>query len=286
MKSSLVSTTVLIISLFPFLKEANPERILAVEFLGSKSHVLTYLPLLEELSRRGHEVTLLSPLMGFTQTGIREIPTVDMGLLTKDLNLNMYEMKEANVDADVFALLTEIAPKHCAALYDRADIQAIMEESFDLVIRQPMFNDCALGLVHKVMQQKKAPLILFTPTSAPSFIVGFTGGHHPPSFVPGVLTGFRDEMTFLERAKNFAAEALMYCVFSYYYLPQMESIYRSKLGNNVPAAREILSTTSIILSNGHFSLSRPKPNLPNVVDIGGIHSRPANPLPKVVSVQL
>jgi len=282
MKSILFSKTVLVpLLLFSFLhKEVTSKRILAVEFIGTKSHVLTYLPLLEELSKRGHLVTLLSPLENYAKEGIREIKTVGMDTM-KAADLNVYDMKEQNLDLDVFQFLTELAPKACRELYDRADIQGIMAESFDLIILQPMFNDCALGLVHKLMQRNLAPLILFTPTSTPSFIVGFTGGHHPPSFVPSTFTGFRDEMTFWERMQNFGAEALMTVAFSYYYLPLMEEVYREKLGKEIPSARHILSTASIILSNGHFSISRPKPNLPDVIDVGGIHSMPPKPLPKV-----
>lgn len=61
----------------------------------------------------------------------------------------------------------------------------------------------------------------------------------------------------------------------------MSSLYREKLGQDIPTASEVLGNASLILSNGHFSLARPRPYLPDVIDVGGIHSHPAKPLPKV-----
>lgn len=43
----------------------------------------------------------------------------------------------------------------------------------------------------------------------------------------------------------------------------------------------ILANTSLILSNDYFSITEPKPYYPDVIDVGGIHSRPAKPVPKV-----
>lgn len=278
--TGIVFTSVLL--LFGTLAEVRGKRILAVEFVGTKSHVFTYLPLLEELGRLGHEVTLLSPLEPTSKGGVRRIFSVDPDVFMKSFNISIYEMKENDEDvSNPFEILTVVTPKLCGELYDRKDVQALMEEPFDLVIIQPLFNDCALGLVHKVMTKNKAPLILFTPTSAPSFVVSRTGGHHPPSFVPSIFTGFPSEMTFWQRMKNIGTEVLVSFGYSVYYLPVVEAVYREKIGADTPSVNEILGSASLILANAHFSTSQPKPNLPDVVDVGGLHSRPAKPLSKV-----
>lgn len=88
-------------------------------------------------------------------------------------------------------------------------------------------------------------------------------------------------MTFSERFLNFGMNVLFDGLYSFYYLPVMEELYREKVGSETPGSGEILGKASMILSNGHFALARPKPNLPDVVDVGGIHSRKAKPLPKV-----
>lgn len=47
---------------------------------------------------------------------------------------------------------------------------------------------------------------------------------------------------------------------------------------------EILGNASLVLSNGHFSITSPKPYYPDFIDVGGIHSRPAKPIPKVIGL--
>jgi len=61
----------------------------------------------------------------------------------------------------------------------------------------------------------------------------------------------------------------------------MEAIYRQKLNDsNIPSVSEIMRNTSLILSNSHVSLMKPKPFLPDIVEVGGMHCRPPKPLPK------
>jgi UDP:flavonoid glycosyltransferase YjiC (YdhE family) len=80
---------------------------------------------------------------------------------------------------------------------------------------------------------------------------------------------------------NFAATGAMTVIQDFYFKPKMEQIYREKLGDpNLPSVNQILSNASLILSNSHFSLSPPKPFLPEIVEVGGMHCRPAQPLPK------
>ena len=88
-------------------------------------------------------------------------------------------------------------------------------------------------------------------------------------------------MNFVERILNTFANFVVFWGASLPY-PIHEKIDRSHLGENVPSIDTILSNASMILSNSHFSLTFPRPYLPDVVDIGGSHRRPGNTLPKVL----
>ncbi|OXA46500.1 UDP-glucuronosyltransferase 2B7 [Folsomia candida] len=266
------------------IESVEGRNILAVEFFGSKSHVITYLPLLEELARKGDKVTLLSPTKGLSKhPNITEIFTFGSDEIWSDNNIDLFAMRERNEEINPWTMLTQVVPKYCREVYDRADVKALYATDFDLILIQPLFNDCALGLVHKIMSKNgksKTPLVLFSPTSAPNFLVEKLGGNHPSSFVSNTFINLGDDMTFSERFLNFGMNVLFDGLYSFYYLPVMEELYREKVGSDAPGAGEILGRASMILSNGHFSVSRPKPNLPDVVDVGGIHSRKAKPLPK------
>jgi glucuronosyltransferase len=87
-------------------------------------------------------------------------------------------------------------------------------------------------------------------------------------------------MTFFQRVKNALGTIALSGVFRFYYNPIMEKIYRAHFGQDTPGVEEIKYNVSLILANGHFSLNFPRPLMPEVIDVGGMHCRPANPLPK------
>lgn len=259
---------------------ASSDKILVVSFFSSKSHKLTYFPLLEELATRGHEITILSPVKPFKPVpNITEIYTLDLEVMMAD-KFDPFKIKEENKKgANPFLMLDEFGlPEICRKSYDLPAVRDILTKKYDLIFMQPLFNECVFGIVHRL----KAPLVLFFPTSVPSFVAGKIGNYFPPSFVSSPFLGYGDDMTFTERFISYGLDVFMDLVLRLYYEPKMEAIYREKLGQDVPSVSEILGEhVSLLLSNGHFALSRPKPYLPDVVDVGGIHSHPAGPLPKV-----
>jgi MGT family glycosyltransferase len=52
------------------------------------------------------------------------------------------------------------------------------------------------------------------------------------------------------------------------------------LGEDIPGLAELESDFSMMLVNSHFSINHPRPTMPDVVEIGGVHCRPGRELPK------
>jgi len=261
------------------------KKILSFEIFGAESHALAYLPWLEALHKLGgHEITVVAPIRNVSKEGIRRhiftvgreevIQAAKHGSLSGIMGKVSY--------THPLLKYYQIMPHFCSQLYNRPDIQSLLSETFDLVIFHPLFNDCALGLIYRIILQSNAPLILYTPMSLPTFLAGATGGHYPPSFVQGIFNGdFHPEMSFAERFQNFGHEVVTYCIYTYLYLPLAQEIYREKFGENIPDAKSILSNAALIMSNGHSSVTLPKPNLPNVIEVGGLHLHKPKPLSKV-----
>ncbi|XP_021966720.1 UDP-glucuronosyltransferase 2B14 [Folsomia candida] len=263
-------------------------NILSVEFVGGKSHVITYLPLLEELARRGDNVTLISPSQGLTkEANIHQIFSLDGDAILKENPVDPFAMLERNEAINLVSILARSVPKRCREMYDRPEIEALYEQDFDLVLLQYVYNECALGFVDKILTKNGTkstapPLIVFSVLNADYRILNYVGGNHPSSFVSNPYLDFNDKMTFSQRLVNFGANHLHEAVRRFYYLPAMEAVYKDKLGRDAPSVAEVLSKTALVLSNGHFSTSPPRPNLPNVVEVGGMHSRKAKRLPKEI----
>ena len=260
-------------------QEINSARILSVAFMSSRSHKITYEPLLYELAARGHDLTIVAPFIsGKPRKNVREILTIDFEKYAESIKVpNMFEMKERGEQltpiqmADIFADV-------CIKTYDLPHVQALLKEKFDLIIMPAIFNECTAGFVYKL----NTSLVLFSPASLPSWVSTVFGNPMPPSFVPNLFTGFGDSMTFYQRLVNFIVEGLVRGAWSGYMEPKMEAIYRDKLNDpSIPSSAEILKNASLVFSNSHVSLMKPKPFLPDIIEVGGMHCRPAKPLPKV-----
>lgn len=150
------------------------------------------MPLLEELGKRGHNVTVLTPIRPTKQTqNVKEILTIDVELMEENDTFNLLDLKQSGPQQNPFLML-EWFNEICRNSYDLEQVQSIMKEKFDLILFPPFFNDCALGLIYRM----KLPVVLFFPIGVTGFILEKVGAHLPPSFNPNMLLNFPAKMTF------------------------------------------------------------------------------------------
>jgi len=162
-------------------------------------------------------------------------------------------------------------------IYKVAKFQEAVKQPYDLIIMNGMANEAFLGVAHRI----GAPFILMTTMPSPATLIQATGNYLPSASVPYPMWEFTDKMTFAERFLNFFLGAAMDLVQRYVLDPKYEEIYRENLGEDVPGAEDILRNVSLIFMNTHISLNAPRPNLPDTIEIGGLHCRHSKPLPKV-----
>jgi glucuronosyltransferase len=150
---------------------------------------------------------------------------------------------------------------------------------FDLVIAEAFTNECFLGFVHKF----KAPLIHLCTFAGFDYMGHWVGNPNPYAYVPSPVLKFSDKMNFWERMINTIMGTSITLIRNHYYLPGQDAIMRKHFNdsNDLPSLSEIEHSTSILLINQHFSISYPKPLMPSVVHVGGIHVKPPKKLPQV-----
>lgn len=51
--------------------------------------------------------------------------------------------------------------------------------------------------------------------------------------------------------------------------------------HNIPKVKDMLKNISLILVNAHFTFGYPKPTLPHIIQIAGLHITEPSPLPEV-----
>jgi len=226
----------------------SSEKILSLAFVATRSHKITYEPLLRELASRGHEVTVVSPIPATKKVkNLREIFTFDADAQFAKLP-DLFKSKEAGEEPNPFQMV-DMFKTFCEQSYDLPEVMALLDEKFDLVMVESVFNECAFGLIHKL----NTSLVIVSPLVVPSWTSAALGGFSPPSFVPNIFSGFTDRMTFYQRLLNFASEVLVKVLRKFYFNPAMAEIYRNKLNDStIPLPDEILKNASLVISNSHL----------------------------------
>jgi glucuronosyltransferase len=185
----------------------------------------------------------------------------------------------------MFELMNELLnlyPVVCDLQLQEEDVQELIHSTdlhFDLIIIEAFLNECFLGFVHKF----KAPLIRICAFAGFDYMGHWVGNPNPYAYVPNPVLKFSDKMNFWERMINTIMGTSSRLIWNNYYLPGQDAIMRKHFNdsNNLPSLSEIEHSTSILLINQHFSISYPKPLMPSVVHVGGIHVKPPKKLPQV-----
>lgn len=268
------------------MQNVESAKILSFSFMSSKSHKITYEPLLRELARRGHQVTVLSPISTKNETNFVNIPTVDPEVVFRGVP-NFFEMKQSmspiiSAIFNPFLMMKNLLDPVCNIGYDLPIIKKVLEEKWDLIFFTPLFNECLYGLVYKL----NATTVIYTQTGVPTWIADNLGSPNPPSHTSSMLVGYEEEMSFRQRMFNVFRSVFDWAVMNWYYFPAMENIYRKALNDpHLPGIKEIERNTSIVLMNSQISFNSPRPYLPDLIEVGGLHLVPPKPVePKVTSL--
>lgn len=164
-----------------------------------------------------------------------------------------------------------------AALSDPTTI-SLLSRHADLLIIDGAYPECAAGLAYHF----NVPFILLNTVGFYTGSISLAGSPAPYSITPYFGLPHSDDMNLWERMLNgiwsfgiSAGHWVMVCGF-------IDPIIRSHLGANTRPAYEVLKNASLILQNGHFSVSYPRPYLPSVTEVACLHCKLPKPLPKVI----
>ncbi|KAG5672608.1 hypothetical protein PVAND_002723 [Polypedilum vanderplanki] len=124
--------------------------------------------------------------------------------------------------------------------------------------------------------------VLITYTTYPSvhLIDRMTGNISPTSFVPNSLLEYTDTMNFKERFFNTLNTLMEKIFYEFYHLPNQKRLYEKFFPNAHHSFYDVYKNSSIIFINNNVVISSPRPYLPNMIDIGGIHVSQPKPLKK------
>ncbi|XP_037385169.1 UDP-glucuronosyltransferase 2A1 isoform X5 [Talpa occidentalis] len=103
---------------------------------------------------------------------------------------------------------------------------------------------------------------------------------YPPSYVPAILSELTDQMSFTDRIRNFISYHLQDHMFNTLW-KSWDSYYSKALGRPTTLC-ETMGKAEIWLMRTYWDFEFPRPYLPNFEFVGGLHCKPAKPLPKIL----
>lgn len=261
-------------------------RILGLFGYPGKSHFDVFKPLLEELARRGHDVTVISYFPRVKNS--EPLPNYrDVDLTRKENKHAVNAITLENMAYSVLDILRGQAYlklwsiENCQDALANAEVRRLINSTarYDLIITEIFNSDCLLGFVHKF----QAPFIALSSHQIMPWANARFGNPDDPSYIPTIFLGFSTRMSFFERVLNVAALWRYKYTFNFEFNRPVQSMVEEAFGPNVPPLGEIAKNVSALLVNTHHSLHGVRPYLPNVVQVGGLHIQPSKPLPSDIA---
>ncbi|XP_021066092.1 UDP-glucuronosyltransferase 2A2 isoform X1 [Mus pahari] len=258
------------------------------------SHWLNIKILLEELVQRNHSVTVLAPSetlfinsspdafisleeipVSYSKSKIDEIieHMIALWLDHRPTPLTMWTFyKELG---KLFATFYATNKQMCDGVLNNPTLmERLQKGGFDVLLADPV------TVCGELVALKLGIPFVYTLRFSPAFTVERHCGKIPApvSYVPAALSELTDQMSFGERVKNIISYSLQDYIFKTYW-GEWNSYYSRVLGRPTTLC-ETMGKAEIWLMRTYWDFEFPRPYLPNFEFVGGLHCKPAKPLPK------
>ncbi|XP_012641407.1 UDP-glucuronosyltransferase 2A3 [Microcebus murinus] len=258
------------------------------------SHWLNIKCILEELIERGHEVTVLTQqqtiLIDYRKASAIKFEVIyttqdesdfeNANNKFLDLIINVLPPLPAWQSAvklnNFFIELNGYFKLLCeSVVYNQTLMKKLQETNYDVVIIDPVMPCGEL-----VAELLAVPFVITLRASIGNTMERLCGELPSPlSYVPLLMTGLTNRMTFLERVKNtvFSVFFNLWTDYNDFYF--WKQFYSEVLGKPTTLC-ETLGKAEMWLIRTYWDFEYPQPYLPNFEFVGGLHCKPAKPLPK------
>ncbi|XP_069313219.1 UDP-glucuronosyltransferase 2A1 isoform X2 [Eulemur rufifrons] len=260
------------------------------------SHWLNIKIILEELIQRNHNVTVLASsatlLINSSLNSPVNFEVIPVLFKTSDIDSLVEHMITLWLDHRPTPLTLWTFYKELGKLIDtfyRINIQIcdgvlnnpklmarLQKGGFDVLVADPV------TICGDLVALKLGIPFMYTLRFSPASTVERHCGKIPApvSYVPAALSELTDQMTFAERVKNTISYPLQDYIFQTYW-GAWNSYYSKVLGRPTTLC-ETMGKAEIWLIRTYWDFEFPRPYLPNFEFVGGLHCKPAKPLPKVL----
>lgn len=254
-------------------------RILGFFPSPSKSHLIVHAAIADALANAGHDVTVIaSTKNAYPNAKYKYIQINGTGfgsaMLTGMINDSapLYRKFDGMVRA---------ISKSANESITNPRVQRFLEEhragAFDLLILGYFMNEFHLGLA----MHFQCPIIVSFSAQPMIAIHQLLGNPSEAAYVPTLLSNLVQRMDFFARMKNYVVTLFEEFGVVRLMRQQQQELYDYNFPpDRYPPLDEVRKNVSLVFVNHHFSQGPIRPNVPNLIEIGGIQIKEKpDPLP-------
>ncbi|CAF4941975.1 unnamed protein product [Pieris macdunnoughi] len=266
-----------VITLLFFSMATKAARILAFFPFPSISHQYVFRPLTLELSRRGHDVTVVttdprfapgtSP-ENFTEIDVHEI---SYNIFQKIINSHT---GEENKSLFYIKLMMELLTDVLKAQLQVPEVKRLLKEKFDLLIVEAVVTQ-ALALGHIL----NVPIIQISSLGSVPYQFRDMSGPVHPLLYPSCLSFKIHNTSIYDQLMEYDRYIKLYDIFITSQYNEIHAL-RRYFGNDLPPYEELVKRVQLLFLNEHPIWGHNRPIPRNLVYIGGIHQRPEKEISK------
>lgn len=253
-------------------------QILFIDYAPSLSHQLFERPIIRELCSRGHKV--VSVTSGPIDQNIENLKEIDIHNETYGAfnfgNFLVYSLKAKPRSSVVSQQIERFAVKLIEIVLTHPEFKALHNDKFDVIIMGWFYPK----ILHGLKDHFKCPLIGIVSTDIMLLGADALGNPAFPSYYVDVAKPSGRDLSFYQRLENFAFAMDMRWWFYSQGMHLGNELYK-KVYNQDIDMKKMASNLDLLLVNYNPIFHLPKPMVPAIIPIGGIHERNRNPLPKV-----
>lgn len=174
----------------------------------------------------------------------------------------------------------------CKAALDSLGIKELLSypaDFFDLIVIDITGGSCFYPLLQKFGYP---PSVAVSPFLLPQYAANAFGSPLFPSITPWYGLPYSTSMSFVERLWNIFYSHLDLHLRQKYQYGRQATVARNVFGKNIPPMKDLEKHLSILLANTHPLLDYPQPLPPNIIPVGGLHTRKTSPMSLVNSATL
>ncbi|XP_050079134.1 UDP-glucosyltransferase 2-like [Anopheles maculipalpis] len=244
------------------------------------SHFKVFHPIMRGLANEGHHVTVVSYFPDDNPVpGYHDLRFEGQEILTNTFSLEDFKGRTFIDNFREFYELAAWGVSSCMAALNSSAIEEILEihrkAPFDVVVMEYFATDCMAGITWML----QAPLVGLSSCALMPWHYDRIGLPDTPSYIPSEFSTFSEEMSFLERAENWLVTRLVKILYRAVQISDNRLLQAKFPNADIPDVNEIVTNTSLILVNQHYTLSGARPLVPSVIEIGGVHIKNIKPLP-------